>query len=196
MKPLGYIITDRKIDGIEGFVEQVKDISDADSTKPILIVGWKNAKLHHGYKSILEKELEPGVFWTFKKSESRSDFEEDIKKFYKFIYNVILDNIKYYYINILNLRYNKLKKLYNIFNSREKKNIYINNDMLYTMFEGSVIGVSLDMLEYCGIKRDKVMTLLSSNPANRIYDNSPRWMIKLCKYLGNKRYAVPYFIST
>jgi len=196
MKPLGYIVTDRKMNDIEGFVEQVKDFTDADSTKPILIVGWDNAKLHRGYKSILEKELAPGVFWTFKKSESRSEFEQDLKDFYKYIYKTILDNIDYYYINILSLKYSKLKKLYSIFNSKERKNIYINDNLIYTLYDGKVLGVSLDVLEYCGIKRDKVLSLLSSNPANKIYDNSHKWMIRLCKYLGNKKYAVPYFIST
>lgn len=196
MKPLGYIVTDRKMNDIEGFVEQVKDFTDADSTKPILIVGWDNAKLHRGYKSILEKQLAPGVFWTFKKSESRSDFEQDLKNFYQYVYNVILDNIDYYYINILSLRYNKLKKLYSIFNSKERKNIYISDNLIYTLYDGKVLGVSLDVLEYCGVKRDKVLSLLSSNPANKIYDNSHKWMIRLCKYLGNKKYAVPYFIST
>lgn len=196
MKPLGYIVTDRKMNDIEGFVEQVKDFTDADSTKPILIVGWDNAKLHRGYRSILEKELAPGVFWTFKKSESRSEFEQDLKNFYQYVYNVILDNIDYYYINILSLKYSKLKKLYSIFNSKERKNIYISDNVIYTLYDGKVLGVSLDVLEYCGVKRDKVLSLLSSNPANKIYDNSHRWMIRLCKYLGNKKYAVPYFIST
>ena len=196
MTTLGYIITDRKMNDIEGFVEQVKDISEADSTKPILIVGWGNARLHSGYNSIINKELAPGVFWTFKKSESRSDFEQDLKNFYKYIFNNILNNINYYYINILNLRYNNIKKLYNIFNSKEKKNIYINNNLLYLMYEGKILGVSLDILEYCGVKRDKVLSLLSSNPDNKIYDDSSRWIAKIGKYLGNKKYAIPYFISS
>jgi len=196
MKTLGYIITDRKMNDIEGFVEQVKDYSDADSTKPILIVGWNNAKLHRGYRNILERELAPGVFWTFKKSESRSEFEEDLKKFYRYIYDNILRNVSYYYVNILDLKYSKLKKLYSIFNSKERKNIYISNSILYTMYNGIILGVSLEVLEYCGVKRDKVMSLLSSNPGNRIYDDSARWIIKLGKYLGNKKYAVPYFISS
>lgn len=195
MKPLGYIITDRKMNNIEGFVEQVKNISDADTTKPILIVGWDAAKSHPEYKSILERELSPGVFWTFKKSESRSDFEQDLRNFYVYIYDNILNNIEYRYVNILRLGYNKLKKLYYIFNSKERKNIYISDNLLYTMYEGKVLGVSLDVLEYCGIRRNKVLSLLSSNPNNKIYDNSSRWMIRLCKRLGNKKYAVPYFIS-
>jgi hypothetical protein len=196
MKTLGYIITDRKINEVEGFVEQVKDISEADSTKPILIVGWSNAKEHEGYTSILNRELAPGLFWTFKKSESRSDFQQDLKKFYKYIFENVIENIRYYYIDILTLEYSKIKKIYNIFNSTERKNIYINNNLLYTMYEGKVVGVSLDILEYCGIKRDKVINLLTSNPSNKIFDGSVKWLIKLERHLGNKKYAMPYFIST
>ena len=196
MGTLGYIITDRKMNDIESFVEQVKDISEADSTKPILIVGWENAKQHEGYKSILEKKLAPGVFWTFKKSESRSDFEQDLRVFYHYIFVNIVNSIDYYYINIMILGYSKLKKLYNIFNSKERKNIYISDGILYTMYDGKVIGVSLDILEYCGVKRDKVLALLSSNPSNKIYDNSAKWLIKFGRYLGNKKYVIPYFISS
>jgi hypothetical protein len=195
MKTLGYIITDRKIANIEGFVMQVKDISEADTTKPILIVGWDNAKANDGYKSILERRLGDGVFWTFKKSEGRSEFEQDLNLFYKYIFNNILSRVKYYYINILSLGYNKLKKLYNIFNSNERKYIYISNNVLYTMYGEDIIGVSLDILEYCGIKRDKVLSLLSSNPNNKIIDDASRIVIKYRKYLGNKKYAVPYFMS-
>ena len=85
MKTLGYIVTDRKLKDIDGFVEQVNDISLADSTKPILVVGWKNAKNCDGYTSILEKQLGENIYWTFSKSESRSDFEEDLQTFYSII---------------------------------------------------------------------------------------------------------------
>ena len=53
---LGYIVTERKLTNIDGFVEQVNDISLADSTKPILIVGWKKAKEDPRYTSILLSE--------------------------------------------------------------------------------------------------------------------------------------------
>ena len=100
MKVLGYIVTDRKLRNIEGFVEQVNDISLADPAKPILIVGWEKAKGMSGYTSILEKHLGDNVYWTFSRSESRVDFEDDLKNFYNIIYSNILNNIKYYYINI------------------------------------------------------------------------------------------------
>ena len=196
MKTLGYIVTDRKLKNIDGFVEQVNDISLADSTKPILVVGWKNAKNYDGYTSILEKQLGNNIYWTFNKSENRSDFEEDLQMFYNIIYNNILNNINYHYIDIFKLKYNKLKKLYSILSSREDKNIYISNGVVYILHENSVLGLSLTVLEYCGIKTEKVLQRIKSNPNNNVFEDDNKFVFKLTKRLGNKKYAVPYFISS
>ena len=193
---LGYIVTDRKLTNIDGFVEQVNDISLADPTKPILIVGWKKAREDSRYKSILEKQLDENVFWTFSKTESRSDFEDDLKIFYNIIYNNILNNINYHYINIFKLKYNNIKKLYNIIlTSGEVKNIYLSNSLLYIPYEGKVFGLSLSTLEYCGIPTDKVLNKIKSKGINIIEDNG-KFIFKLSKQLGNKKYAIPYFISS
>jgi hypothetical protein len=93
---LGYIVTDRKLTNIDGFVEQVNDISLADPTKPILIVGWKKAKQDPRYESILDKQLDENVFWTFSKTESRSDFEDDLKNFY----NIIISFFQLFFHNL------------------------------------------------------------------------------------------------
>jgi hypothetical protein len=193
---LGYIVTDKKLKGIDGFVEQVDDISLADATKPILIVGWKKAKEHPKYSSVLEKQLDDNLYWTFGKSESRADFEEDLRIFYNIIYNNILNNINYYYINIIKLKYSNIKKLYNIIlNSDEVKNIYLSNSLLYIPYERTILGLSLSVLEYCGIPTDKVLNKIKSKGINIIEDNG-KLTFKLSKQLGNNKYAIPYFISS
>jgi len=196
MITLGYIVSDKKISKVDGFVGQVNDISLADPTKPILIVGWENAKKHVGYKSILEKELGNNVYWTFSRSESRSDFEKDLENFYDIIYNNILNKINYIYINIFKLKYNKIKKLYNIVFYSEVKNIYISNGMVYIPYCGDILGLSLDMLEYCGIAKDKVIKMLKSSSSNVVYEDDNKFVFKISKRLGNKKYALPYFISS
>jgi hypothetical protein len=193
---LGYIVTEKKLKNIDGFVEQVDDISLADTTKPILIVGWKKAKEHPKYSTILEKQLDENVYWTFSKSESRSDFEDDLKNFYNIIYNNILNNISYYYINIYKLKYSNLKKLYNIILiSRKVKNIYLSKSLLYIPYESTILGLSLSVLEYCGIPTDKVLNKIKSKGINIIEDNG-KFIFKLSKQLGNNKYAIPYFISS
>lgn len=193
MAVLGYIVTSKKMTNIEGFVEQVGNISEADSTKPILIVGWKNAKEFEGY-NILDRKLSDGVFWTFSKSENRYEFEKDLKKFYEYIIDSITKNIIYTYVDIYKLKYSRIKKLYNIYNSNIRKNIYISNSMIYTAYNGHVLGVSLPILEYCGIKREKVLERLKKNHFNNLHYDTSKESIKIGRFLGNKKYAMLYFI--
>ena len=193
MKTLGYIVVGKRIADIEGFVEQVHSIEEADSTKPILIVGWQNAKQFEGY-NILDRKLSDGVFWTFSKSENRYEFEKDLKSFYNYIINNILNNIIYNYINIYKLRYNELKETYNKFISKDRGYIYISNDMIYTM-EGNVVsGVSFAMLEYCGISREKVIDKIKANRSDKIIYDSSKNIIKLKRFIGNNKHVIPCFI--
>ena len=189
---LGYIVSDKKIKNIDSFVAQVDDISLADPTKPILIVGWQNAKKDPRYTSILDRQIDEHVFWTFSKMESRIDFEEDLKLYYNYIYNNILNNIIYNNINIFKLKYNKIKKLFNII---KNKNIYLSNNLLYIPHEGRVLGLSISILEYCNIPREKIFKKIKELNGKIIEDNN-KLVFKLCKQLGNKKYAIPYFISS
>lgn len=195
MEKLGYIVTDRKINNVKDFVGVVNDISLAGPTKPILIVGIENAKKNIENFSILDKKVNDKLFWTFKKTENRVDFEHDINYFYNYIINNISSNIKYYYINILKLKYNKLKKLYNILFSGEKKYIYISNNMLYILYNGSVLGISISILEYIKIDLKKFFKRLYSNKDNIICTNASDCVRSIKAEIGNKKYVIPYFMS-
>lgn len=195
MKILGYIVTEHKMKGIESFVEQVNSIELADSTKPILLISWKNAKKHPKYTNILDRKLDSNLFWTFSKSENRSDFERDLDKFYTYIFANISETVTYYYVNILKLRYAKIKKLYNIINSNIDKNIYINNRMVYIPFQNDkILGLSLQILSYCGIKQSKVLSRIFKNSHNKQVDSTDRTTIKLERKLEDKKYVIPFLI--
>lgn len=195
MKILGYIVTEHKMKGIESFVEQVNSIELADSTKPILLISWKNAKKHPKYTNILDRKLDSNLFWTFSKSENRSDFERDLEKFYTYMFTNISETVTYYYVNILKLRYTKIKKLYNIINSNIDKNIYINNRMVYIPFQNDkILGLSLQILSYCGIKQSKVLSRIFKNSHNKQVDSTDRTTIKLERKLEDKKYVMPFLI--
>ena len=123
---IGYIITDKKMNGINILVGQVNDISLADPSKPILIVGWNKAKENEKYSSILDKQLDDNLFWTFSKSENRSDFEDDLVKFYLLCYNRVIERTRYYYINLLSIPRIKFIELCRIISDYfVKRSIYI-----------------------------------------------------------------------
>lgn len=196
MEKFGYIVADRKITNIKGFVGFANDLSTVDSTKPVLVVGIKKAKEILGDKfNILDKRISDSVYWTFSKTEKRSDFEDDILKFYQSCINNIINSTKYYYINIFKLKYSKIKKLYSILFSKEKKYIYINSNMLYFYYNGNVFGLSLRILNYCGINANKVIGRIKSNAENVIYDETSAFAMRAMRELDGKEYVFPYLIK-
>lgn len=195
MNKLGYIVTDRKISNVKEFVGVVDDISLADPTKPVLIVGIDLAKKYIDNFSILDKKVNDNLFWTFKKTENRVDFENDLNYFYNYIIYNIYKNINYYYINILKLKYNKIKKLYNILFSTNKKYIYISNNIIYLLYNKNILGISITILEYLKIDMKKFFRKLYSNENNVICTNASDCVKSIKSEIGNNKYAIPYFMS-
>lgn len=197
MCTLGYIISKTKIKNNFQFVEVVDDISKVENDKPYLIVGLSEAKKIASDKfSILHKELGNGNYWTFGRTEKRDEFEKDVIKFYNNILNYNINNIKYKYINILNINYNILKRLLKLCYYSKYKYIYIWNDMIYVLCkENNVIGISLSMLEYCGYKKEKILDRIKSNKYNIICDTDECISYKIKQRIKNKDYVVPYIMS-
>ena len=196
MRKLGTIVSKRKINDVVGFVEVVKDITEVNNpTKPILVIGLNEAKKLKEDFCILEKELDKDLFWTFGKTEKRNDHEKDIDKFYEYILNKEIENIKYYYINFFKLRYNKIKNILNIINNENYKYIYINKNIIYIYYSNYIMGISLTVLEYLGIDKKKIFHRLKRNPKNIIQYQTPFLTDKMRKVVNNKKYIIPYFMS-
>lgn len=192
MQILGYIISARKINGLEDFVKQVSTIEDVpDKTKPSLLVGWNEAKQHEGYTNILNKQLSDNLYWTFGRTENRSKMEIDLKDFYKRLFDGVIQNTHYHYVNIYELPLHRLKKFLRFVNSCNSQDIYVCNDMVYIRYRQEVFGVSLRILEYCGIAKNKTLRYLSK--VGWVSDTE-RAISKLSRALGDKKYAVPCFL--
>ena len=146
--------------------------------------------------SILNKVLDIDVFWTFGKTERRTEHERDLENFYKYVLDKSIKDIKYYYINILNLKYNKIKKLLEIINSNEKKYIYTSNDMIYIYYNKNIIiGISLRIIKYINIDIKKIFKILYRNKNNIIYNTDSFLTQEMKRVISNKKYVIPYFMS-
>lgn len=192
MKTLGYIISEKKIKGLEPFVKQIQREEDAKEAFPILIVGWDIAKAHKGYKSVIDRKIDDNVYWTFKKTESRVDFEKDLSAFYKVLINNFIGEIDYKYLSYRNITESRLKKMFQYVNSNDCKCIYLSNDMLYVPFNKSVIGVSLRVCEYCGISKEKMLSFVKNT--SRIISDKDVEDKSVLKWFQNNRYAMSYMI--
>jgi hypothetical protein len=67
--------------------------------------------------------------------------------------------------------------------------------MLYIPHEGRILGLSISILEYCGIKKEKILEKIKKLNSN-IFEDNTKFIFKLSKQLGDKKYAIPYFISS
>lgn len=197
MKKLGYIVSKRKIKNVVDFVGLVNSVEDIeDPTKPFIIIGLEEAKEIAPNFSILNKVLDTDVFWTFGKTERRTEHERDLENFYKYVLDKSIKDIKYYYINILNLKYNKIKKLLEIINSNEKKYIYTSNDMIYIYYNKNIIiGISLRIIKYINIDIKKIFKILYRNKNNIIYNTDSFLTQEMKRVISNKKYVIPYFMS-
>lgn len=196
MKVLGYIVSKNKIKDTVGFVKIVNSYEEVnDLTKPILIIGLDEAKKFKGGFSILNKNIDKNIFWTYSKTERRIDYEKDILDFYNYILEENINNISYKYINMLTLTKNKCKNMLKLLNNDILKYIYISNNMIYCYYNDIVFGFSLEISEYCGINKDKILKMLKSNSHVKISYNDYFIDNNIKKLINNKKYVIPYFMK-
>lgn len=196
MEILGYIVSKSKVSDILPYIKVVNSFNlIEDKTKPILIIGLEEAKKRVSSFSILEKRLSDNVFWTFGKREKRIDYEKDIIMFQKFVLKNVFTKIRYYYLNVLTIKYHKLKALLYIILKDKKNTFFIDKKMIYISYDNVIIGASVDIIEYMGLKKERIINLLKKNKDNFIYYNDFSLKKEIKEILGDKKYMTTYFLS-
>lgn len=196
----GYIVTEVKYKDLqEDIVKIVSHPSYCTCNLPKLIVGLEDAKKYAFANNwefdILEHTYPNGDMWTFKKTEKREFYEEDILKFKKKIVECQGQDVIYHYINIYGLKYSKAKKLYNIcFNNALKKSynyiIVDNNNFYIALDEKNVISISFPHLKYIGIDKYKVISKLREQENNRVYFTTSKNIWKLRDWFRGREYVI------
>ena len=68
--------------------------------------------------------------------------------------------------------------------------------MIYLLYKNNIIlGISLNLLEYIKIKKEKILDKLYSNKNNVICTDISQCIRSIKNEIGNNRYVVPYFMS-
>lgn len=201
----GYIVSETKYNGLPNdIIKVVENESECTLDVPKLIIGLSKAKEYAQSKGfefdILEHMFPDGNMWTFKKTEKREIYEENIIEFKNYIIKSISKNINYYYINIYNLKYKDIKRLYNIlFNNKFNRNInyiFIDKEMMYYCLENNnVIGISLGLMKYMGIDREKVISKIKSGKNNSIVFSSNKKLWQLKDWFNGMEYIIPSLLT-
>jgi hypothetical protein len=169
-----------------------------DNNIPTLLIGKKELT-DRGYElSVLNRQIDNNLFWTYTKMEKRNIHEQDIAEFYKLVFKKLYRDIRYTNMSIYTMKYSIFKGMLNILlDNNIYKCIYIRNNHVYVYYNNKVTGFSLDEIKYVGIDITKVMNILTNSKNSDIITTNNFIKNEVKEYLNNRDYLTPYmyFIS-
>jgi len=170
---------------------------DIISSIPTIIVGYKYAKENIENFNILKKWYpEQNIFWTFGKTERRTEYNDDIIYFYEFCINLIENNKIYKYFDILSENFNDIKKIINLIKESKSVTIYNNRDkflFIHVYNSDVILGISLDLCEYAGINKKKILFKIKSMNNIKMVNSILHFDKYIKKEIYKKEYLVPIF---
>lgn len=189
---IGNILTTDEISFKE--FKTINNLNEKDNNLPTLIVGWELTKdIVDGDKvSILRKKIDDTLYWTFNEKERKVDYEIDILNFKEICLNQIEEQINYIYIDVLHDSKRKIKKiLKKIMSLNYVVSYYNNNNMLYIFSENLVFGVDLNICEFIGLSKEKIIDKVNTLSDVTLQQNE---IFNKCKDLikNNREKIIPY----
>lgn len=193
---IGNIITSNKKRKFPKLFNVVETIGEIDVSNPTLIIGLQESKAIMGRNfSILERRPKDKLWWTYNKTERNCEYEEDYEDFYRHCILNKLGKIKYKYLDFTTYRYTRLKSLINYLRNQKGKTCFITRDrnfvFIYVNEDNIVLGLSLNLLEYCGIPKDKSIKKLKENKHNHFVKDTSFIDATVREVIGNNTHFIP-----
>ena len=144
-----------------------------NENEPTLLVGVDLVKKHFpDFKlKFLDRRINDNVYWTFSKFEKRNVYEEDLESFYNMVYNRIQKDIRYFPVSLLSNGYNYYKRFLNYLSNGSPKVVLVLSKEIYIYNNRTILGVSVDELDYVGISKGRVLDKLRTFSNVRIVEN-------------------------
>lgn len=162
---------------------------------PTLIIGYKNAQKYISDYNILNKWYpEQNLYWTFSKTERKYEYDEDVEKFYNIAVDKVYENIKYFYFDVINCSISDTKRFIMYLSNQNKKVIYNEKNKfiyIYNEEKRTVIGLSLDLCNYIGIKKAKIINRLKINKNIVIFNGISFLNRKLRELTFTNKHYIP-----
>lgn len=195
-KIIGNIVTLAKKTNFSPLFNVCDSMSDIVEGVPTMIIGLELAKVNLGKRfSIIQKEYPGDVRWTYKKTERNYEYETDMLDFYRKCLNDRLESIRYIYADVIRYKYLRLKSLIQFINNRKHKICFLTRDrnflFIYSPSDEIVAGISLTLLEYCGIPKDKCVRKVKANKNNVFVKDTSFISSDIRAVMGNNTHYIP-----
>lgn len=151
---IGNILSDTELKVDENF-NVVNSFDDLIQGIPTLIVGIDNAKKVKEDLNYIDRNIDDDTFWTFKKSEKRMLFEEDLFYFIENSYRELSKNIKYKFVDVILNTEDNLKSIFKNISNHDNNITFIYHDMIYVYSDDIIYGFDLRQVKFCGRDVDK-----------------------------------------
>lgn len=129
---------------------------------PTLIVGFDYVNKHYPDFDIMEREVEPNLYWIFKKTERRDEFESGLKWFTQKSYNDKFKEVSYVFVDVMQYKIRTLYKIGKKILNLQKKVTLIKGDMLYIYGDKILFGIDLKLVSFSGGKDTKLKEKIKS----------------------------------
>lgn len=202
---IGNILTNSNIK-IGNEFKVVKTLDEVDSRLPTLIIGWQFAKQIIPSFNILNKKYivnDISIYWTFKKSERKAEYDNDIEDFKHTCYQNLLNSVNYKYIDISYFKYNNIKRfLLFIHNNKNIRYFYLTSNQQFLFIynpsnnkKNTVYGISLSLCNYLGVKVEKLINNIKSNKLNKLIYTPTFINDSFKQFLYKNLYLIPFLES-
>jgi hypothetical protein len=185
--------TNLNVDKYFNIVQSIDEIID---DLPTLVIGWDIVKTINPNADFIDKKLSKDIFWTFKKTERRDIFEEDLYYFIKHSYNLLIKNIEYIFIDLILFSDSELKATFKKIKKSPKVIGYKYNNMLYLYTDKTIYGFDLKLVKYLDLDSDK--TIEKIKPYCSVFLTDTNILIEykdIIEMLNNEVKYIPYIYS-
>ena len=192
---IGNIVSTHKLEVSEDF-NVVKTMDDIIHGLPTLILGYDYVCKHYPDFDILEPQLAENLYWTFKRTEKRDKFEEDLSWFIAKTYADLTKDLSYVFLDPIQYKTRTLLKIVRKIYSLPYKISYLHGDMVYIYGDKYIFGIDLKLLAYLGMKIDKIKTKIID--ISNVFLTRDQILIeykKTISALENKVRFIPYLYS-
>jgi hypothetical protein len=163
---------------------------------PTLIVGFDVVNKKFPDFNILSKQLGPNLFWTFKRTEKRDKFEEDLTWFMAYSYQEFVKDLKYVFVDPIQYELFSIKKILKKMNSLKNPVSFSNGRMVYVYGDNYTFGIDLKLMKFVGINPDKIISKIKSKSS--VFLDGDKIIIEYKKNveaLGNQVRYIPFLYT-
>jgi len=149
------VVTTNKIDITDEF-NVVSSIDDIIKGLPTLIVGYDYVSKNYPDFDITNISMGNNLYWTFKRTEKRDKYEEDLNWFKFKVYKDLLNKIDYIFVDPIQYKKRTLIKIVRKIYGLSNPISYLHDEMIYIYSDNLLFGIDLNMLRFIGFDVEKL----------------------------------------